>query len=143
MSKMLEKSVLLKLQSFLNEQNILDIFQSGFKAFHSTESALLRVFNDLLVANDSGNSAILLLLDLSVAFDTIDHTILISRLEHCVGIKGTALKWFSSYLSSRSFSVRLGDTVFSPATLYCGVPQGSIVGPIFFSLYLLPLGSFF
>ncbi len=83
-----EKTVLLQLQSFLDVHGILEISQSGFKACHSTESAPLRVFNDLLLTTDSGDSAILMLLDLSAAFDTVDHTILISRLEHYV-VSGT------------------------------------------------------
>ncbi len=133
--------MLCQLQSFLNSHGVLEVFQSGFKAFHSTESALLKVFNDLLLVTDSGHSAILMLLDLSAAFDTVDHGILISRIEHHVGIKGTALEWFRSYLSDRSFSVSLGDCVSSSASLLCGVPQGSILGPVLFSLYMLPLGS--
>lgn len=72
-SKILEKAVLLQLQSHLDIHGILDIFQSGFKAFHSTESELLRVFNDILLTTDSGDSALLMLLDLTAAFDTVDH----------------------------------------------------------------------
>lgn len=98
--------------------------------------------NDLLLATDSGDHAVLMFLDLTAAFDT-DHNILISRMEHCVGIKGTALEWLRSYLSDRSFSVRLGDFVSSSASLLCGVPQGSILGPVLFFLYMLPLGSIF
>lgn len=100
----------------------LTLFHHGFKAFHSTESALLRVYNHLLFTTDTGDSAILMLLDLTAAFDTVDHTILISRLEHCVGIRGTALDWFKSYLSERCFSISLGDCVLSFAPLSCGVP---------------------
>ena len=92
---------------------------------------------------DAGNSAILVLLDLTAAFDTVDHATLLSRLENCVGVRGTALKWFESYLSGRSFSVRLGDSSSSSAPLHCGVPQGSILGPILFALYLLPLREIF
>lgn len=66
---------------------------------------------------DSGNSAVLVLLDLTAAFDTVDHTILFSRLEHCVGIKGTVLKWFQSYLTDRSFSVHLAEHSSSAASL--------------------------
>lgn len=83
----------------VDTNNILDILQSGYKAFHSTESALLKVFNDLFLMTDSGDSAILVLLDHTVAFDTVDHTILLSRLENCVGVRGTALEWLKSYLS--------------------------------------------
>ena len=85
----------------------------------------------------------LVLLDLSAAFDTIDHQIILSRLELCVGIKGNVLKWFQSYLSERTFSVHLGQYSSAAAPLAYGVPQGSILGPILFSLYLLPLGSIF
>uniref|UniRef100_A0A3Q4MNS6 Reverse transcriptase domain-containing protein n=1 Tax=Neolamprologus brichardi TaxID=32507 RepID=A0A3Q4MNS6_NEOBR len=77
------------------------------------------------------------------AFDTVDHTILLNRLKTCVGIQGSALKWFASYLESRTYSVMLGNKYSSPATLTCGIPQGSILGPVLFSLYMLPLGSIF
>uniref|UniRef100_A0A3Q3C7D3 Reverse transcriptase domain-containing protein n=1 Tax=Haplochromis burtoni TaxID=8153 RepID=A0A3Q3C7D3_HAPBU len=110
---------------------------------HSTESALLRIFNDIFLSCDSGESVILILLDLTAAFDTVDHEILISRLEQCVSITGVALKWFRSYLTKQTFSVRLGNCESSRAPLSHGVPQGSILGPILFSLYLLPLGSIF
>ena len=140
-SKILEKVVLLQLQEFLDNNSIFETFQSGFKALHSTESALLRVFNDLLITTDTGDFAILMLLDLTAAFDTIDHTILISHLEHGVGIKGTALEWFKSYVTGRGFTVSIGGSMSSPAPLPSGVPQGSILGPILFALYLLPLGS--
>ena len=142
-SKILEKTVLVQLQSFLHLHNILDVFQSGFKAFHSTESALLRVLNDILWTTDQGDSAILVLLDLSSAFDTLHHETLLSRLNLCVGVGDTVLKWFSSYLSERCFSVKYGDSVSSTTPLPYGVPQGSILGPILFSLYLLPLGQIF
>ncbi len=81
-SKVLEKIMLCQLQSFLHSNHISEMFQSGFKPFHSTESALLRVLNDILVATDSGDSVILIILDLTAAFDTIDHQLLLSRLQY-------------------------------------------------------------
>ncbi len=113
------------------------------KAFHSTESALLRILNDLLLSTDAGDSVILMLLDLTAAINTADHTILISHLEHCEDIGDTALEWFRSYLSKRCFSIKFGSYSSSLVPLHCGVPQGSILGPILFSLYLLPLGLIF
>ncbi|XP_051939816.1 uncharacterized protein LOC127612987 [Hippocampus zosterae] len=140
-SKILEKVVHMQLKLFLDEHNILEVFQSGFKTMHSTESALLRVSNDILLANDSGDHMCLVLLDLTAAFDTVDHSILLTRLQHFVGIGGSALEWFRSYLADRTFCVSLGCSETRTAALSCGVPQGSILGPLLFSLYLLPLGS--
>jgi len=87
--------------------------------------------------------AILFLLDLSAAFDTIDHAILFEWLSNCVGIQGTALNWFKSCLSDRTFSVEVGNFSSSSVPLTCGVSQEAILGPLLFSLYLLPLGLIF
>ncbi len=105
LSKVLEKVVLNQLSPYLIENNILDPFQSGFRSKHSTESALLRVVNDLLLFVDSRNCAVLVLLDLSAAFDTVDHGILLNRLKTEVGICDSALEWFESCFTARSFSL--------------------------------------
>ncbi len=114
--------------TFLTKNNILDKFQSGFRCRHSTESALLRVVNDLLLISDAGNHAALILLDLSAAFDTVDHSILLNRLKHFVRIQGTVYTWFASYLEQRSFTVKLGNCFSYSSHSTSGVPQGSILG---------------
>ncbi len=136
-SKVLEKVALSQFTSYLDTFNILDPFQSGFRALHSTESALLKVTNDIMLSIDSGSSAILILLDLRAAFDTVDHNILLKGLECVVGVQGLALEWFASYLKGRTFSVNTGSFNSPPAPIHCG----SILGPLLFSLYMLPLGS--
>lgn len=98
------------------------------------------MYNDILLSVDSGS--FLVLLDLSTAFDTIDHGILLRHLEGEVGLQGSVLKWFTSYLKERTFSVKIGNCS-SRASIKCGIPQGSILGPVLFSLYMLPLGSIF
>ena len=136
MSKLLEKNVANQLTAVLTDHHIYNKFQSGFRKQHSTETALLRVTNDLLMSADSGKCSILVLLDLSVAFDTVDHNILIKRLREWVGVTGSALDWFKSYLTGRCFSVAVGPHVSKSVPLSCGVPQGSVLGPILYALYL-------
>ena len=88
-----------------------------------------------------GSVTALTLLDLSAAFDTIDHTILLDRLNGYYGISELALGWFKSYLSGRTLSVKVGSTLSNPVALQHGVPQGSVLGPILFSLYTNPISS--
>jgi hypothetical protein len=139
LSKVIERVVSAQLTSHLATNNLFNINQSAYKKFHSTETALLSVQNDLLISMDKGLTSALLLLDLSAAFDTVDHSILLHRLENWFGISQTALSWFKSFLSDRSQSVRTSHSTSTPAALSFGVPQGSVLGPILFSLYTKPL----
>ncbi len=125
----------------LRNTNLFEQFQPGFRCFHSTETALLKVCYDLLLAEDAGECSILVLLDLSVVFDTVDHNILIDRLERWAGITDMALKWFSFHLSNKCFSVSIAGSISSPSKAPYSVPQGSVLGPILFSIYMLPLGD--
>ncbi len=97
--------------------------------------------NDLLLSSDRGCISLLVLLDLSAAFDTIDHNILLNRLENSVRISGSALAWFKSYLSDHHQFVAVNEEVSYRSQVQYGVPQGSVLGPLLFTLYMLPLGN--
>ena len=141
LSKVLERVVLTQLMTHLETRNLHEPFQSAYRKCHSTETALLRVVNDLLQASDDGYVSILSLLDLSAAFDTIDHVILSQRLSSTFGCTGTVLGWFESYLSNRTQSVFVNDIQSAPSNLKYGVPQGSVLGPILFTMYTQPTPS--
>ena len=138
LSKVLERIVLTQFLQHLQSHGLLEPFQSAYRKCHSTETALLRVVNDLLQASDSRCVSILSLLDLSAAFDTTDHNILITRLRSTFGCSGMVLDWFISYLRCRTQSVFAGHES-TPAVLKCGVPQGFVLGPLLFTLYYTPL----
>ena len=135
--------MLIQLKEHLQSNNLIDPFQSAYREKHSTESALLRIMNDILRSIDSGSVTILTMLDLSAAFDTIDHSILLNRLSVNFGISGMALTWFTSYLTERSQSVYVEGNYSSDFKLMYGVPQGSVLGPVLFTMYMLPLGKNF
>ncbi len=138
MSKIFEKVVSAQLCSFLQKNYLCEEFQSGFRPHHSTETALVKITNDLLLASDQGCISLLVLLDLSTAFDTIDHDILIDRLQNYTGIQGQALRWFRSYLSDRYHFVYLNGESSQLSPVKYGLPQGSVLGPLLFSIYMLP-----
>ena len=139
--KLLERVVAIQLQTHLDEAGLMTAFQSAYKKYHSIESALLNIQYYILLNMAKGSVTALTLLDLSAAFDTIDHTILLDRFNVYYGLSEPALGWFKSYLSGRTHSVKVGSTLSHPAALHYGVPQGSVLGPILFSLYNNPIGS--
>ncbi len=140
LQKTLERVVFNQVSAFLTQNNLLDSNQSGFRSGHSTETALLSVVEALRLARAASKSSLLILLDLSAAFDTVNHQILLSTLLK-KGISGTALQWFESYLSDRSFKVSWRGEVSKSQHLATGVPQGSVLGPLLFSVYMASLGS--
>ncbi len=123
---------------FLSQNNKLDTKQSGFRSGHSTETALLSVTEALRIAKANSKSSVLILLDLSAAFDTVNHQILLSTLSS-LDITGIPLRWFESYLTGRSFRVAWGGEVSKAHKLVTGVPQGSVLGPLLFSTYTTSL----
>ncbi|KAK3531957.1 hypothetical protein QTP86_002245 [Hemibagrus guttatus] len=140
LSKILERVVCNQLSDYLMQNNLLDPNQSGFKAAHSTETALLAVTEKLHAARSAKLSSVLILLDLSAAFDTVNHKTLLSTLRS-LGICGTAWEWFASYLDGRSYQVTWKGLTSAPRRLSTGVPQGSVLGPLLFSLYTHSLGK--
>jgi hypothetical protein len=138
-SKTLERVIAKQIQDHMTQHQLHDPLQSAYKPRHSTETALLRIKSDIDCALDRGQGVVLLLLDLSAAFDALDHNILFERLTKEVGIQGKALDWCKSYLTSRTHRINLSGTLSDPAQLTVGVPQGSVLGPLLFLIYILPL----
>ena len=115
--KVLEKAVSARLQDHLKHNNLFKWFKSGFHSAHSTETALMKVTNDLLMTADAGSPSFLILLDLSAALAAVEHCILLNILHHTIGLTDTALSWFHSYLTEGHHT--------GTHTVTCGVPQGS------------------
>ena len=135
LSKVLEKVVHNQLVEYLDNEKMFSAFQSGYRKFHSCETAISKIHNDLLIMMDTKTNVVLLLLDLSAAFDTINHDLLIKKLAKLYGISSVALNWFKSYLSDRTFKVVVNGVSSSYCELSIGVPQGSILGPLLFIMY--------
>ena len=125
--------------SYLLQNDLFPASQSAYRKDNSTETALLRITNDILQATDKHEDTILVLLDLSAAFDTIDHEVLLNRLNQRFGFRDLALKWLVSYLADRKQNVRIRSAVSVDSQLCFGVPQGSVLGPVLFSMYVAPV----
>ena len=140
-SKLIEKVVSIRISDFQQTHQIQERYQSAYKKCHSIETALLRVQSDIMCALDKGNICALILLDLSAAFDTVDSNVLLDRLHEYVGLSGSALSWAKSYLSNRSQRIIIGEAKSEPVSLSFGLPQGSVLGPQWFTIYTYPIGE--
>ena len=134
-SKIYEKVMYTRVYDFLSQNCILNENQFGFRKGRSCEQALLTAQNEILNSLGKKQISLLLLIDFSKAFDMVDHTILLEKLHH-YGIRGIAHAWFKSYLTGRTQYVALDDKKSSLRDMIYGVPQGSILGPLLFIIYI-------
>ena len=135
-SKVLEKVVASRLNSHINSLHTSNEYQHAYRKVHSTEIALLKIHNDILSSMDDGRVTALTLLDLSAAFDTIDPTILLRRLDNWFGVSGKALDWFKSYLTGSSQKIKLGQlSVLQIWSLFWSPPGVSSWSSAFYTLY--------
>lgn len=142
-SKVFERIVHCQVGEFLQNNNLLNPLQSGFRAGHSTSSALLKVTEDVRRDMDRQKVTILLLLDFSKAFDTVDHDILLARLSFSFNFSQGVVSWFRSYLSNRKQCVKSQSSLSEYLTVIAGVPQGSVLGPLLFSLFVNSITAVF
>ena len=129
-SKLTERVVHCRVNDYLTANNLHVPNQFGYKKHHSCETFLLKLIDDILVKVDKKLGVVLLIIDLSAAFDTVDHNVLLNILEFKFRITGAALTWFKSFLSGRFQCVKIGDSLSPFLPVLFGVPQGSILGPL-------------
>ena len=140
-SKVLERLFLNRVQSSVVSSPNFNQFQSAYRPRHSTETSLLATLDSIFHSSDSGKSTLLVSLDLSAAFDSIDHVILLRRLKTSFGFDGLVYNWIESYLTGRSQTVHIGNNSSALTYLSTGVPQGSVLGPLLFSIYTSPIAA--
>ena len=136
-AKILAKLVLSQVSSYLNSHNLYNTCQSAYRPGHSTETALQKVVNDLFLSLNKGNISVLALHDFYSAFDTIDHPILVHRLNTDFGFTDIVLQWSSFYLNDRTHYVSPSNHCSAFAPVHSGVPQGSVLGPIPFTMLVI------
>ena len=126
------------LEQHIINHSLYDPLQSAYTVSHSTETAIIKIHNEIVNGIDKDQCTKLTSLDLSATFDTVDHDIFIGRM-HAYGIRETALKWFQLYLEKRSYRVLINNTFSSAHTLSCGVHQGFVLGARMYTIYVAPL----
>jgi hypothetical protein len=134
-SKFVERSVAARFVKHCDQNKLFPVRQSAFRRHHSTETAVLIVHNDIVRAVDKGQSTAMMFLDLSSAFDTVDHVHMLSILRRRFSVESPAIDWFQCYLSNRTQTFTVGDSKSDPRLVYCSVPQGSVLGPVKFIAY--------
>ena len=139
LSKLLEKAAVDQLDDYLVKNGLNEVHQSAYRKYHSTETALLKICDDLLCAMDRSECSVLVMLDQSAAFDTINQDMLLDRMKHSYGITDSALKWLHSYFKGRTQAVFIGSKSSDTKQLVTGFPQGSVLGPFSYPVYTSPL----
>ena len=142
-SKLTERVVHSRINAHLAANALDNHAQYGYKKNHSCETLLLKLIDDILVAVDKKFGVVVMIIDLSAAFDTVDHGLLLNMLQFKYHISGSALKWLKSFLSGRTQRVRVGDSLSDSLVVDFGVAQGSVLGPLLFNLYCSSMNDVF
>ena len=138
--KIIEKSIHFQIEDFFNKKKLIYMYQSGFRTNHSTDLCLAQLIDFVATGLDKQMYTGTLLVDLQKAFDTLDHGVLLETMKY-FGFRASVIKWFESYLSNRKFLVCTDNLFFEAGTLKYGAPQGSILGPLLFLLYVNDLSQ--
>jgi retron-type reverse transcriptase len=141
-SKVFERAFYSRLSSFIHHQKILYELQFGFREAHSTPLAIIKLMENIIASLDKGEFSAAIFLDFSKAFDTVNHSILLQKLSH-YGVRGVSNDWVRSYLHERTQFSSFGGKLSTTTKITCGVPQGSILGPLLFLIYINDLGNIF